>query len=57
MIFQYIKKGQSEVGGQFAHRSLHFISFYQIKNMILKKPNMKQHIAKNASSDDNIFNC
>ena len=31
---------QSEVGGQFAHRSLQFISFYQIKNKILKKQNM-----------------
>ena len=48
---------RSEVGGQFAHRSLQFISFCQIKNKILKKLNMQQHVAKNATSDDNIFNC
>ena len=38
LVFEIL--GQSEVGGHFAHRSLQFISFYQIKNKILKKLNM-----------------
>ena len=41
--------GQSEVGGQFAHRSLIFITFYLRKIKFKKKIKVQHCVAKNAT--------